>query len=99
VETAGLVARNKLMQFSENILLDFGLDPVTLRDTHILRLPHLPTAPKFFRIIITAISVVGAALGLLYLFEIKYKPSPNKSWWVDRDDYIVSFGHYLGMMK
>ncbi|MBD0346976.1 MAG: hypothetical protein ICV63_19555 [Coleofasciculus sp. Co-bin14] len=33
----------------------------------------------------------------LYLFDIKYKPSPNKSWWwVDRDDYIVSFGPLPG---
>jgi hypothetical protein len=99
VGAAGLVARNKLMQLSENILLGFGLSPVTRRNIHILKLPHLPTAPKLFRIIITAISVIGAALVLLYLFEIKYKPSPNKSWWVDRDDYIVSFGPYLGMMK
>jgi hypothetical protein len=32
-----------------------------------------------------------------YLYDPKYRPTPAKSyWWVDRDDFVVSFGPVLG---
>lgn len=63
-----LASERKRMPLSENILIDFGLGPATLRDTFILKLPHLPTAPKIVWWVITAIGIVAAALLFLYLF-------------------------------
>jgi hypothetical protein len=57
------------MPLLENILVDYGLGPLTLRDTFILKLnsPVIPIALKIFWLVITVIGVVGAAILLYYL--------------------------------
>jgi hypothetical protein len=62
------VSQHKRMPLSGNILIDFGLGPLTLRDTYILKNILAPTTLKMFWVVITAIGVVGAVLLLLYLF-------------------------------
>jgi hypothetical protein len=62
------VAQHKRMPLSENILIDFGLGPLTLRDTFILKNILTPTTLKMFWVVITAIGIVGTVLLLLYLF-------------------------------
>ena len=57
----GLLWKKELMPFSGNILFDIGLGPPTLRDVSVLRLPHLPSAPKTLWLLITVAGVIGAA--------------------------------------
>jgi 4-amino-4-deoxy-L-arabinose transferase-like glycosyltransferase len=68
--TGFMVWQGRLMPLVGNVLFDLGLGPPSLRDTYVLGLPHLPTAPKGFWIIITAIGVGGALLILGYFGEI-----------------------------
>jgi hypothetical protein len=46
---------------SKNILIKSGIGPLTLRDTYILHLNHVPTLPMGFWLVITAMSFLGAA--------------------------------------
>lgn len=60
---------HKRMPLLENILVDYGLGPLTLRDTFILKLnsPLIPVSLKIFWLVVTVIGVVGAAILLYYL--------------------------------
>ncbi len=62
------VSNGKRMPLSDNIITDFGLGPLTLRDTFILKDLSTPSVLKMFWLVITAIGVIGAALLLQYLF-------------------------------
>jgi hypothetical protein len=62
------VSNRKRMPFSGITLTDFGLGPLTLRDTYILNDISTPSILKMFWLVITSISVLGAALLLHYLF-------------------------------
>lgn len=54
--------RDIFMPLSYNILVDSGIGPLTLRDTYILRLDHVPSLAAGFWQIVTALSLLGAAL-------------------------------------
>lgn len=58
------------MPVLDNIINDFGVGPLTLRDTFILdtNYPSIPLALKVFWAVMTGISIVGAVLLLGYLF-------------------------------
>jgi len=43
-----------------NVLIKSGIGPLTLRDTFVLQLNHVPALPEIFWIIITAAGLVGA---------------------------------------
>ena len=53
------------MPIKGNILVPQGLGPLTLRDVHLLHLPHIPPLPLPFWDLVTAISAVG-------LFRLSY---------------------------
>lgn len=59
----------KTMPFIGNVLRYFGLGPLTLRDTYLLKvnLPSYSLGLKVFWLIITAMGVLGAVLLLYYL--------------------------------
>jgi len=61
-----LILKHRLMPLSENILTQFGIGPLTLRDIF-LDLNHL-FALKIFWAFITVIGVVGAVVLILYFF-------------------------------
>jgi hypothetical protein len=63
--------QGRLMPLSGNILFDFGLGPPLLRDTYLLHLRHLPTAPHAFWVVITALSVIGSVVILLSLWSLR----------------------------
>jgi len=50
-----------LMPTSRNIIVKSGIGPLTLRDSYILELNHVPALPAGFWLAITAISLLGAA--------------------------------------
>jgi hypothetical protein len=56
-----LCGRCPFMPMSKNILIKSGIGPLTLRDTYILHLNHVPTLPMGFWLVITAMSFLGAA--------------------------------------
>lgn len=60
--TGVLFWENKLMPLLENMLFDFGVGPIVLRDMVIHKLPHWPTAPKIFWQSVTVGGIVGASL-------------------------------------
>ena len=53
------------MPIKGNILVPQGLGPLTLRDVHLLHLPHIPPLPLPFWVLVTAVSAVG-------LFRLSY---------------------------
>ena len=57
-----LVSQNKIMPLVGNVLVDFGMGPVMLKDSELLK------APRKLWLIITAIGVVGAILLIQYVF-------------------------------
>jgi len=57
-----LLAQHRVMPLSGNVLFDFGLGPPLLRDTYLLHLHHLPTAPQAGWLVLTAAGVLGGAL-------------------------------------
>jgi 4-amino-4-deoxy-L-arabinose transferase-like glycosyltransferase len=64
--TAGLggvvLAQGKRMPLDGGVSFDFGLGPPTLRDTYLLNLPHFPTAPRSFWLVLTVASVIGSGV-------------------------------------
>jgi hypothetical protein len=64
-----LIQQGKTMPFIGNVLVYFGLGPLTLRDTYILKVNYPPYSLglKIFWLMMTAIGVVGALLLLYYL--------------------------------
>jgi hypothetical protein len=57
----GLARLRGPMPTEGNIILAQGIGPLSLRDVHILNLPHLPTIGKGFWLAVTAVSVLGGA--------------------------------------
>jgi hypothetical protein len=57
------------MPVGGNLVYDFGLGPVLLKDTHTLGMAHLPSASGFLWLSITVLSVLGASLLLEVLAE------------------------------
>lgn len=51
-----------LLPFMYNIIAKSGVGPLTLRDTFVLKLDHMPALPVIFWIIVTAMGLVGAVL-------------------------------------
>lgn len=87
------VWKNRLMPLltqEGNILIDFGLGPLTLRDVFLLRLPHFPTAPKALWLVITIGGIIGAMMLLWHLspavthLSIRRKKahSKNDKWFI-----------------
>jgi hypothetical protein len=65
----GLVlVKGRLMPLDGNVFFDFGLGPPTLRDTYLLNLPHFPTAPHSFWLVLTVASVIGSAVLISRVF-------------------------------
>ena len=62
-----LLWQGRTMPLTGNVLFDIGLGPTLLRDTYFLKLPHWPTAPKEFWLIVTAAAVLGSVLLLHHL--------------------------------
>jgi 4-amino-4-deoxy-L-arabinose transferase-like glycosyltransferase len=50
------------MPTAGNIVLSQGIGPLSLRDMHILNLPHVPTIGKGFWLVVTAAALLGGAL-------------------------------------
>ena len=63
-----LLWKDRTMPLTGNILFDIGLGPALLRDVYLLGLPHLPSAPKAFWLVVTAVSVFGGVLIIQHLF-------------------------------
>jgi hypothetical protein len=51
-----------LMPVHLNVIIPGGIGPATLRDTYFLGLPHLPALPIAFWLLVTVLSLVGAAI-------------------------------------
>jgi len=59
------ILRNRFIPLCGNILYDFGLGPLTLRDTNVMELDHLPKIPRILWMILTGAGAAGGA-ALLY---------------------------------
>ena len=51
-----------LMPMFENVMINSGIGPLTLRDTYFLGLDNVPSLPKGFWLVVTALSFLGAGL-------------------------------------
>lgn len=75
-----VISKGFQIPITRNILSEFGLGPLTLRDGYILNNLPVPEALKIFWLIITSVSIVGAVLLILYLvFALKEILSCNDS--------------------
>jgi Dolichyl-phosphate-mannose-protein mannosyltransferase len=64
---AAVISKGFQIPITRNILSEFGMGPLTLRDGYILNNLPVPQALKIFWLIVTSISIVGAVLLILYL--------------------------------
>jgi hypothetical protein len=64
VAVGGLSAFGKSMPLADNVLVEYGFGPLTLRDTYLLatNLPDIPSWLSYFWYAATALAVVGVAL-------------------------------------
>jgi hypothetical protein len=63
-----MFVKGRIMPLGINILTNGGIGPVTLHDVRILRLPHVPTLPPFFWMLITVMSIAGGGFLLVTIF-------------------------------
>jgi len=49
------------MPIGENIITTSGIGPLTLHDTYLMHLNHMPSLPSSFWLVMTAISLIGGA--------------------------------------
>jgi len=59
-----------LMPSGVNVLHGAGIGPLTLHDTYILHLPHVPPLPHEFWVVVTILSICGAALVVAHVTSI-----------------------------
>lgn len=59
-----------LMPVKSSILNAAGIGPLSLHDTYLLNMPHVPELPVFFWGAVTFVSVTGTALLLWFLFPL-----------------------------
>lgn len=87
------VWKNRLMPLltqGGNILINFGLGPLTLRDVFLLRLPNSPTAPKILWLVITIGGIIGATLLLQRLCSAIFRTSlRQKKILPKNDDWFI----------
>lgn len=57
----------ELMPVGNNILLNSGIGPLTLRDEFILKLNQVPIVPNYYWLLVTLVSVLGAGMLLTTL--------------------------------
>jgi len=57
-----LVGKHVLMPLSSNIVLSSGIGPLTLRDTYVLKLNHVPALSHGFWPMVSAAALLGAAV-------------------------------------
>lgn len=62
-----VISKGFQIPITRNILSEFGLGPLTLRDGYILNNLLVPEALEIFWLIVTSISIVGAVLLIIYL--------------------------------
>lgn len=60
--TLSLLFIGQLMPLKGNILVPQGIGPLTLRDTYILDLPHIPTISSWFWLLVTGVSILSAGI-------------------------------------
>jgi hypothetical protein len=77
---ARFVAKPGLMPVHGNVLDPHGIGPLLLQDTQLLNLPHVTPLPKVFWIAVTALSLAGAALLIIFCtgFLINLSTQPTK---------------------
>jgi hypothetical protein len=73
--TVTLLFVKKTVPLLPNIFYNFGLGVPTLRDVHLLGLPHLPALPSYVWIMITGLAVISSSLlaGMVVCWFIKLK--------------------------
>ena len=77
--TFTLLANSIAMPVRGNLFTPYGIGPFTLRDVHVLKLPHLDEIPQGILQFITALSVLGALL-LVHGLGMKLRGLfPNRS--------------------
>ena len=64
-----IFGRSALMPLSPNILVRSGIGALTLHDTRILHLNHVPPLPTGFWLVVTAIGLLGAAFLIALLLQ------------------------------
>jgi hypothetical protein len=57
---------NRRMPIAGNVINDWGLGPLTLRDTFLSQSESIPNYLDFFWLIVTVIAIIGAALLLIF---------------------------------
>ena len=66
----GLFFGGKLMPVGGNILVEEGIGPLTLYDVYNLKLPNATALPYGFWVMVTILSILGAATLFVYLFSV-----------------------------
>lgn len=59
---------NRRMPIAGNVLIDWGLGPLTLRDTFLSQNESIPNYLAVFWLVITIIAIIGAALLLIFTY-------------------------------
>ncbi len=78
-----------LMPVHNNILIPQGIGPATLRDTFNLRLAHLPALPPVFWLVVTALSLAGAALLVAKATTVISELFPNGRFAAENPDSAI----------
>jgi hypothetical protein len=85
--------KGRPMPLSKNILVNFGIGPLTLHDTYILKL-NLPLTSIYLKIvwlILTVIGVIGACLLIYYLslLTLKFVLRSQQPQWIEKKWFYV----------
>jgi len=75
--TGILWGRDKLMPLSGNIIAAGGIGPLTLRDTYVMCITHLPELPDIVWLVATALSLLGGALLAIVIGVVTIRLLPS----------------------
>ncbi len=82
--TAILWSMERLMPLPGNLIHDFGLGPILLRDVAISKAPHHPALGLILRLPLTLLAVTGLILGMLLVWRQKnaIRDNPVRLWMI-----------------
>ena len=78
------------------VLSKGGIGPITLRDTLMLNLPHIPELPALFWMLITVLSLLGSVI-LMYRFSLIILGSLTELKLLGRRNINIKFIFFLSV--
>lgn len=97
ISTLIMAYAGRLMPVRNSILNSSGIGPLTLHDTYLLGMPHVPELPDIYWMVISLVSVIGAGLLIWFFLPLFIALSLNiykavrRKRWPEGDHSITLF--------